>query len=113
MGEEFQNEWLYLIKRLEMQFGEGLEMEGIILLIGTNELGKGYLKFSKQEKMEVMHIGVCKILEPEGFYRFTGTDTDGWPHYEAVKPLPPQKPGEQMVRMKKAILGYFKNIAVL
>ncbi|HTB31458.1 MAG TPA: hypothetical protein VK808_05490, partial [Bacteroidia bacterium] len=77
--------------------------------IGIQELGKGYFKPSKDEKMDLMHIATCKLLEPFGYYKFISKDADGWPHYEALTNLPPLKPGEQKEIMKKAIIAYFNE----
>jgi hypothetical protein len=38
---DFQREWRELIARLEAQFGEGLELETVLFLIGVQELGQG------------------------------------------------------------------------
>lgn len=103
-----QNEWKELVKRIELSFGEGIEIESIILLIGIQELGKGYFKPTKDEKMDLMHIATCKLLEPFGYYKYAGKDADGWPQWEAITILPTLKPGEQKEIMKRAIIGYFK-----
>ncbi|HTA27451.1 MAG TPA: hypothetical protein VK809_06675 [Bacteroidia bacterium] len=109
MDEELQNNWKELVKRIELTFGEGIEIESIILLIGIQELGKGYFKPSKDEKMDLMHIATCKLLEPLGYFKYTGKDADGWPQWEIVGNLPMLKPGEQKEVMKRAIIEYFKE----
>ena len=30
--------------------------------------------------MNLMHVGVCTLLEPLGYYKSIGHDEDGWPH---------------------------------
>jgi hypothetical protein len=102
--------WKTLIKFMERQFGEGLEFEGILLLIGMQELGKGYRKLNKDEKMDVMNIAVCKILELKGYYRYSGKDSDDWPHWEPVTPLPYMKKAEQDDFLKIAVIEYFESI---
>lgn len=110
MDEELKQEWDALMKKMELQFGEGIEIEGLLLLIGTQELGKGYKKFSKDEKLDVIHIALCTLLEPLGYYKFSHRDEEGWPHWDAVTNLPTLKPGEQKVLVKKAIIEYFKKM---
>jgi hypothetical protein len=110
MDEQLKQEWDALMKRMEVQFGEGIEIEGLLLLIGTQELGKGYKKFSKDEKLDVIHIALCTLLEPYGYYKFKGKDEDGWPHWDVVTDLPAMKPGEQKMLVKKAVLEYFKKM---
>ncbi len=62
------------------------DLQSILFLIGLQELGWWESKkFSKEEKQDLMHVGVCTLLEEDGFYEFTGRDHDGWPHFIAVK----------------------------
>jgi hypothetical protein len=56
-----------------------------------------------------MHIAICRLLEPFGYYEFDFFDNDGWPHYKVLEELPPLKSGEQTVLMKEAIVLYFKK----
>jgi len=99
-----------LVKELEKDFGGGLELDTILLLIGVQELGKGYKEFSKDEKVNLMHIAICTILEPYGIYKYLANDDDGWPHYKTINQLPNLKPGEQSVLMKEAIISYFEAL---
>lgn len=96
-----------LLKSLEDRFGGGLDLETLLLLIGVQELGKGYQKFSKRQKLELMHVGICTILEPYGFYKTVGRDKDNWPHFEFLKALPPLNEYQQQHLMKEAVLAYF------
>lgn len=104
--------WEYLKKRLSDDFadGETLNLEGIIYLIGVQELGQLHRKFKKDDKVNLMHIAICRLLEPYGYYEFDYVDNDNWPHYKLVKELPSLKAGEQTVLMKEAIVNYFEAI---
>ncbi len=86
---------------------EPLDMQSLIFMIGVQELNQGFVKLSKDQKLDVMHIAICTLMEPYGFYEYTGHDDDGWPHFKLVKELPVLKPDEQETFMKKAILEYF------
>jgi len=57
-----------------------------------------------------MHISICKLLEPFGFYTFSGNDDDGWPHYERNKELPHLESKEQQELLKRAIVDYFEEL---
>ena len=98
-----------LVKELEKKFGGGLELDTIILLIGVQELGMGYKEFSKDEKMNLMHIAICTILEPYGIYKFVSNDADGWPHFEKVKNIPPISNSDQEHLLKEAVINYFET----
>jgi hypothetical protein len=107
-----KNRWDYLTKDLTQQFSDGdiLNLDSIIYLIGVQELGQGKKVFKKDEKINLMHIAICKLLEPYGYYEFDFFDKDGWPHYKIVTDLPNLKPGEQAVLMKEAIIHYFEDL---
>lgn len=105
--KEFQERWAALVKELEVQFGEGLDVDGILFLIGIQELGKGKIKLNKAQKLDVMHIAVCRLLEPYQYYRYIGNDEEGWPHYEALETLPHLSAMQQHRMIKMAILEYF------
>ncbi len=89
--------------------GEEPSLDTVLFLIGVQELGKGFLDFSRDDKLNLMHIGVCSILEPYGYYRKTEVDKDGWPHYELRKALPPMDDKETELFYKKAVIDYFKR----
>ena len=105
---ELDLEWNKLLVELSEKFGD-LDLQGIIFLIGVQELGKGYQQFKKDEKLEVMHIAICTLLEPYGHYEFIGRDKDGWPHWKINEKIPPLKPAQQAFLMRQAIVDYFKN----
>lgn len=97
-----------VLNALAPQFGDDLDEQAILFLIGVQELGKGKKKFSKNEKLDVMHIAICTLLTPYGYYEYEGLDKDGWPHWKVNEKLPPLKPAQQQLLMKQAIVEYFK-----
>lgn len=96
-----------LVKNLERDTGEVLDLQSIIFMIGLQELNFGFRTFTKDEKLNVMHVGVCSVLTPYGYYKFLGRDEDGWPHFEALSQLPFLHTTEQQQLLKRAILQYF------
>jgi hypothetical protein len=84
-------------------------MQGILFLIGVQELGMGFQKFKKDDKLAVMHIAICTLLERYGYYEFEGRDDDNWPHFKLNEKLPPLKPAQQHLLMRDAIVEYFKE----
>lgn len=107
--------WEEIVSRLSNQFAEGedIDLDGILFLIGVQELGQGFRKFKKDEKLNVMHIAICRLLEPYGYYEFEAFDEDGWPHYQKKENLPHLKPGHQTRLMKEAIIQYFEESGFL
>ena len=85
------------------------DLNSILLLIGVQELGKGTMEFSKEQKQDLMHIAICKVLSFSGYYVLEGLDEDGWPHWKNVKQLPHFDLLEQEQLLKMHILEYFKE----
>jgi hypothetical protein len=107
---EINYRWGQLMKKLEPITGDKPEIEGILLLIGIQEIGKGPMKLNKNQKLEVLHVAVCRLLSDYGYYDYVGNDADGCPHYEPTEKLPHLKPMQQHKLIKEAILNYFDLI---
>lgn len=110
-----KQKWDLLVSNLSEQFANGdeVDVEGILYLIGIQELGQISNRFKKDEKVNLMHIAICRLLEPYGYYQYDFTDQDGWPHYKLVQQLPPLKAGEQAVLLKQAIIEYFEKEGII
>ena len=108
-----EKEWNDLFRLLKKQFGEDLDMQGLLFLIGLQETGKTFTKLNKDQKLDVMHVAICTLLEPFGYYIFEGTDADGWPHWKNGEKLPYLKANDQEKLMKEALLDYFKKNGTL
>ena len=96
-----------VLKKVESVFGGGLDTQSVLFLIGVQELEVGYKKFKKHEKTDLMHVALCTLLEPYGYYTFLGRDEANWPHFELNKKLPPLNEREQQHLIKQAIIEYF------
>ncbi len=107
--KEFEKEWSNVIDFFKKEFtqGETPEMDTILFLIGIQELGQIKPEFSKDEKVNLMHIATCKLLEPYGYYQFEKSDKEGWPFYKKLKPLNISVKEQENI-MKQAIINYFK-----
>lgn len=107
---KLKEEYDQVLAIMATKFGDGeqLNLDAIIYLIGVQELGQGSREFKKDDKVNLMHIAICRLLEPFGYYEFDYFDDEGWPHYKIVEELPTLKAGEQTVLMKEAIVLYFK-----
>ncbi len=104
-----QSDWQVLQQKFVERFGNELEYDAILMLIGLQELGKPFKKYKKDEKLEVMHIAICTLLEPYGFYKFMGLDEEGWPHWELNENLPHLDSKQQNKLITEAIIDYFKK----
>ena len=108
MDYVFEKTWNETVSKISASFGEKLDYAAILFLIGVQELGQDYQKYKKDEKLELMHVGICSLLVPYGYYNFVGRDEQGWPHFERNGDLPNLTPTEQELLVKKAIVNYFQ-----
>ena len=75
MDDNLKERWKKLILKLSKEFSDNeiIDMQSIIFLIGVQELGDVKANFSKNKKLDLMHIGVCKLLSDYGYYTFDYT----------------------------------------
>ena len=107
---ELRVKWSKLVSILGKQMGKRpKDLNAVLYLIGIQELGKGMQEFTKEEKQDLMHIAVCKVLSYSGFYELEGLDQDGWPHWKLSKALPHFDLLEQESLLKTHIIEYFQN----
>lgn len=110
MNEQaFEQAWGAALKKMEEHFGQPVDLQAALFLIGVNELGQGPRRLNKDQKVDVMHIAVCALLEPYGYYEFKGKDKDGWPHFERTERLPKLTAEEQEKLMKEAVISYIQE----
>ena len=107
--KKLKERWETLLVVLNERFSDGevINIEGVLYLVGLQELGQVHRKMKKDDNVNLIHIGICSVLEPYGYYRFDFFDDDGWPHFELLEELPPLKAGEQSILMKEALVEYF------
>ena len=107
---ESERNWQELLNRLEYIIGKKpSDLKSVLFLIGVQELGRGIKKFSKEEKQDLIHIAICKVLSLSGFYELEGLDESGWPHWKLKKKLPHFDILEQEKLLKMHVLEYFEK----
>lgn len=109
VADDLQSRWWTLEAKLVERFGKKPDMETILFLIGIQELCTVNTKFTKEQKQDLMHIAVCRLLLPSGYYDLENIDEDGWPHYKQLKPMPDLNPFEQENFLKDHVLLYFEE----
>jgi hypothetical protein len=106
---ELDRSWQQLLGFIEQSLGKKpKDLNGVLFLIGVQELGQGYRLFSKEEKQDLMHIAICKVLSFSGYYELDGIDQEGWPHWKMIKKLPHFDLLEQEKLLKMAVIEYFE-----
>lgn len=86
------------------------DLNTVLFLIGMQELGRWKKAFTKEEKQDLMHIAVCRLLSYEGYFEFEGRDADGWPHYRQARELTTEGLGQQERLLKIMAVRYFKEL---
>ncbi|MDQ3141246.1 MAG: hypothetical protein M3Q56_03255 [Bacteroidota bacterium] len=109
---ETEFEWLRIRHFIKDRFNrsELPDMNAVLFLIGLQELGiLKTEKFTKEEKQDIMHIASCRLLSIDEYYEFVGLDSDGWPHYEMVKPFTIKGVKEQELYLQQKMITYFRS----
>jgi hypothetical protein len=108
-AKDNQEIWENLIRFLKQTTGgKPRDLNGVLFLIGVQELGKGTVEFSKEEKQDLIHIAICKVLSLGGYYELDGHDKDGWPHWKLLKELPAFDFVSQENLLRHYVLDYFR-----
>jgi hypothetical protein len=107
---ESDRHWQELLNEIERNFGKKpKDLNAVLFIIGIQELGKGAKNFSKEEKQDLMHIAICKVLSLAGYYELEGIDNAGWPHWKLIKKLPHFDLLEQEKLLKMLVIEYFEK----
>ena len=106
---ELKAEWDVLLSKLNEQFDADMDLQGVIFLIGVQELGQGPREYTKAQKQDLMHIATCRLLSMYGYYELEGLDNEGWPHWKLVKQMPRMNLGEQDYLLKQSVIDYFRE----
>ncbi|MDD2792655.1 MAG: hypothetical protein PHD73_05715 [Sediminibacterium sp.] len=107
--DDLQQRWWALEAKLVERFGKKPDLEAVLFLIGMQETGFVQEKISKEEKQDLMHVAVCTVLAPSGYYIEEGNDPDGWPHFKQLRALPEMNLPDQENFIKDHVLLYFEQ----
>jgi hypothetical protein len=109
-SDDLQQRWWQLEARLVERFGKKPDLETILFLIGIQEFGQLKEKFTKEQKQDLMHVAVCRLLSQSGYYELEKMDEEGWPHFKQLKRMPDMDMIQQENFLKDHILLYFENL---
>jgi hypothetical protein len=106
LDQQFEN----LLDNLGQSIGKKpADLNSVLFLIGVQELGFGVKHFTKEQKQDLMHVGICRVLSLSSYYVFEERDKDGWPHYRPERALPQGGLAVQETLLKMHVLEYFKD----
>jgi hypothetical protein len=108
-NDDLQQRWWRLEEKMMQRFGKKPDVEALLFLIGIQEFGQIREKFTKEQKQDLMHVAICKLLSPSGYYELEQIDEEGWPHFRQLKAMPEMNTIEQENFLKDHILLYFQT----
>jgi hypothetical protein len=106
------NEKLAVIaSRLEKFFDTGttVRVQEMIFVAGLQVVGTRRGSLSQTDKMDVMHCGMCAILEKKGYYRLVSRREDGYPVYEQTREINMEKEARGEL-LRDAIISYYEDL---
>jgi hypothetical protein len=109
VADDLQTRWWNLEGKMLERFGKKPDMEAMLFLIGMQETGFVKEKITKEQKQDLMHVAICTLLSPSGFYQLEGKDEEGWPHFRQLKEIPVLNVVEQENFLKDHVLLYFEQ----
>lgn len=105
---DWERQWERWQEKLQQRFGRKPDLNALLFLIGIQETGFRKTSFSKEEKMDLMHVGVCAVLSRSGYYRLDYIDEQGWPHWIADRPMPEMDAAGQEQLLKQHVVLYLE-----
>jgi len=96
-------------KSVEFQFIRRFQkkpsLEAILLLIGYQESPEIKNSQNKEEKLDLINLGVLTVLEMQGFFKKIPSETN-WPAFE---PTDKKSEEDRETIIKRGIIQYFKE----
>ena len=111
--DDLQIRWWKLEEALMQRFDKKPDLNAILMLIGVQAANKIGVALSKEEKQDIMHVGICTVLLAGNYYKTTHTDAEGWPHFEQLKSLPNMDMIQQELFLKDFVLLYFQQLEMV
>lgn len=109
MQQSIKDKWFKIRELIEGVFNKTPDLSAVLYVIGMRELGKPQTKFTKEEKVRLMHIATCRVLSTSGHYELKGLDQNDWPIWELKQKLPNQDLLEQEMYLRHHIVHYFEE----
>lgn len=101
------HDWMKVRAYVNELTGKRPDINGALYLIGMNEYGT-VKPFSKEEKQDLMHIGLCTIFL-DVYYTFSHRDEDGWLHFDSIGTIEKVDIRYQENLIKEKIVTYFRK----
>lgn len=104
-----EGEWEGLCRKISDMFGVEANLNGILFLVGVREKGLVLKHFSKEEKLDLINLGCCRLLSIQNYCFYHGADETGWPVWEKNPELKPLTEEIKIQVLKESAVVYFKE----
>lgn len=105
--------WEHLLKGLHTIYDIQKDLLSVLFIIGLQEAGSGFKKYSQAEKTEIIKLAQLKLLSREKYYINIATDKNNSPVWvkNPKKQLPVGKILEKL--LQSLSLDYFNEYEIL
>ena len=100
-----EQQWDELLLAMSHHFGVAANYDFMLFMVGIQEKGCGFINFSKQDKMDLINLAKCRMLEREGLLAEDGEE-DGWIQFMPKLSFHTLSDGEKDEIIKKQMIGY-------
>ena len=108
--EDIHAQWEAMKQKIESRIGKRpKDLNAVLYLIGLQELGQ-VKRFDRDQKQDLINLGLTTILSLGGFFTFSHRDDEGWPHYTQQKLLDKVDLKNQVRLIKSLCVRYFENV---
>jgi hypothetical protein len=104
-GEELEKEYKNIEFQFIRRFKKKPSLEAVLLLIGYQESPEVKEKHSKEEKLDLINLGLLTALETQGLF-LRKAIADGWPLFDAVEGV---QINDMEETLRAGIVAYFKK----
>jgi hypothetical protein len=108
-----KEKWELVLRHVASVFGKRPDMNALLFIVGMRELGRNDIRFTKEEKVKLMHLAVCRILSKSGYYKLEGYDSKGWPHWVKQMEIPYISELEQETMLRMHLIAYFEDEGII
>ena len=68
MNFELEKAWQELIQSFKLDYDETPQFDAVLSVIGLQELNMPFERLTKDQKLDVIHIWLCAVFIPLGYY---------------------------------------------
>lgn len=101
-------EWDEVLLAMSKHFNITANYEFLLFMVGIQEKGCGFINFSKQDKMDLINLTKCRMLEREGVLEET-EEEDGWPQFMPKLNFHTLNDAQKDLIIKRQMIRYIKE----